>query len=820
MKRISIRLEHLEHRYLLSGSGLSTANGFESDSIQFRDISLTEGVFGGPRAEDRVSSSEFLPRLHPESSGGLRPGPSLPVQHNSTNLQLTSGTVADGVGSPQPYLLVGQQIVLRAEWTSTNLAGSSYTVGFYFNGIRVDSSLITGVAGTASYWWYRYGSFASPGTHTLTIVVDPDNVVVEDNENDNSISFQITTIEPNDLPSKFLTPIGRTANHTWAINNYADVDPRANLRADYRNGEFQYDGHNALDAGPWGFSAQDEGIPIVAAADGIVDAVQDGFYDREITMGNRPGNFVRINHGNGFKTLYYHFATNTITVQVGRHVSAGELLGHMGSSGSSTATHIHYTPFYRDAPIETGYAPSVYNVNPLPYGGDVSPFFFETGITNKMVESDVREHISNNADFAVGSTGTLSFWIQAYNLKIGDVLQWRFYRPDGSLFGNNTFTLTTSYRFSWWYWNRSLASFSSTPGDWSVEFRINTSASEFKTFTISATGSAAIRVTSSGVGLVNSGRTTPIDYGAHSSGMPFRTYVIENHGTSPLVLGAPKLPPGFSLSGNFPEMIPAGGSAGATVLLNTNTVGAKFGAISFTTNDPDAPIFWFNVAGTVTGSAPADSIRIELPGPAAASYFGDLPMQIAPLGNITSSTPIVNFDQSTLKVEIDNVATGNEVLAMGSYGTPPLDHVASISGGLKGRPLLIQFTAQATLESVIRTLRGITYSKRVVDAAYMRRYIRFTFTDGTGNVSNGAIAHIIPGGRLDLPRTWNDQPTNFLREARNDLDMTSQFSEGQGGESILASREIQALAFSQIMMELDQERISKSRGSRTNPSNS
>lgn len=807
-----LRLEALESRQLLAvdwsqGSGHSDVGAFELATLE-------EGVFGGPRIEEVAESSDHHPRLAAESAGGRLKGPSLPVRLNSTNLQLTSAGIADGIGNPQPYLLVGQQIVMRAEWASYNLLGSNYTVGFFFNGIRLDSSLITGVAGNTGYWWYRYGSFASPGTHTLTITVDPDNLVAEDNEADNSITFQVTTVLPPDLPMKFQTPIGRSANKTWAVNNYADVDPRSNFASDYRNGPFQYEGHNAIDAGPWGFYMQDQGIPILAAADGVVDAVQDGFFDRETSMGNRPGNYVLINHGNGFKTLYFHFATNTITVQVGSTVRAGQLLGQMGSSGSSTGTHIHYTPFYREAPIETGYAPSVYELKPMPYGGDVAPFFFATGITNRMVDSDVGEQISNSYSFAQGGFGTLSFWLQAYNLKAGDVLHWRYYRPNGTLLTANTFILPTSYRFSWWYWNRSLTNFSNVPGTWRVEFSINNAVSDVKEFTINATGAAAIRMTSVGVGLINNGRTTPIDYGTHSAGFPSRTYQIENHGTTALTLTDLKLPSGFNLLGSFPASITAGGIANFTVQLDTSLVGNKLGAISFKSNDPEAPIFWFNVSGKVAILEPEDWFQLTIPGPARAYYQGDLPIRIAPLADIIPTSTSVEFSQGSLRVEIDNVAQDGEVLSLGGNGTSPSGEIAAVSGGRKGRPLIVQFSSLANLDSVIRTLRGIRYSNQTSAEQYTRRYVRFTITDGSGAITNSALAHVIPGGKFEYPRKWSADSPGLTPPTQPELAVKASSIGQSQAELRPVSEQVQALAWSQIFREWDDLRSARSRGAK------
>lgn len=49
---------------------------------------------------------------------------------------------------------------------------------------------------------------------------------------------------------------------------------------------------------------------------------------------------VRINHGNGFTTLYAHFSV--YNVDVGDYVNKGTLIGRIGSTGNSTGPHLHF----------------------------------------------------------------------------------------------------------------------------------------------------------------------------------------------------------------------------------------------------------------------------------------------------------------------------------------------------------------------------------------------------------------------------------------------------------------------------------------------
>ena len=71
---------------------------------------------------------------------------------------------------------------------------------------------------------------------------------------------------------------------------------------------------------------------IVAAADGTVDFA--GPY-------SGYGNFILIDHGDGVQTAYGHISDGTIMVAPGDHVTAGEPIARVGSTGESTGCHLH-----------------------------------------------------------------------------------------------------------------------------------------------------------------------------------------------------------------------------------------------------------------------------------------------------------------------------------------------------------------------------------------------------------------------------------------------------------------------------------------------
>jgi murein DD-endopeptidase MepM/ murein hydrolase activator NlpD len=82
------------------------------------------------------------------------------------------------------------------------------------------------------------------------------------------------------------------------------------------------------------------GIDLTAVQGTPVYATGNGIVERADNMAQGYGNHVVINHGYGYKTLYGHLSR--FACKQGQKVKRGQLIGYVGSTGLSTAPHLHY----------------------------------------------------------------------------------------------------------------------------------------------------------------------------------------------------------------------------------------------------------------------------------------------------------------------------------------------------------------------------------------------------------------------------------------------------------------------------------------------
>lgn len=102
-------------------------------------------------------------------------------------------------------------------------------------------------------------------------------------------------------------------------------------RVDPFTGKWDYS-HNGVDL------AAPKNTPIYATRSGIVTFA--GYQE------NGAGNYVWINHGDGYRSIYMHMTR--YIVKQDQYVEAGEIIGYVGTTGRSTGYHLHFGLHYKD----------------------------------------------------------------------------------------------------------------------------------------------------------------------------------------------------------------------------------------------------------------------------------------------------------------------------------------------------------------------------------------------------------------------------------------------------------------------------------------
>ena len=124
------------------------------------------------------------------------------------------------------------------------------------------------------------------------------------------------------------TPLGETYNDLYKELESTVTSEWGNRESfQTPNGKTQ-NGHNGMD-----FAAP-KGTRVNSVMDGTVIAVSNSNSPRGY------GNYIIVKHDNGTSSLYAHL--DTVNVELGTSVKAGEKIGEVGSTGLSTGPHLHF----------------------------------------------------------------------------------------------------------------------------------------------------------------------------------------------------------------------------------------------------------------------------------------------------------------------------------------------------------------------------------------------------------------------------------------------------------------------------------------------
>jgi len=106
---------------------------------------------------------------------------------------------------------------------------------------------------------------------------------------------------------------------------------------------------------PFGDGKHHDGVDVHAEAGDPVRAAKGGrvtVATESYSGGERYGTVVVIDHGDGLETFYAHL--DSLSVEPGQRVAAGDALGTAGNTGQTTGPHLHFEVWVNGQPVDPG----------------------------------------------------------------------------------------------------------------------------------------------------------------------------------------------------------------------------------------------------------------------------------------------------------------------------------------------------------------------------------------------------------------------------------------------------------------------------------
>ncbi len=248
-------------------------------------------------------------------------------------------------------------------------------------------------------------------------------------------------------PTDLLLPIDCDPGRTCWVVRYVDHGLAKDVQ-DYACGPMTGDGHKGTDFAVRDLAAVTAGVKVFAAAAGRVAAVRDGMEDKLIKArdvakvgGRECGNGVRLDHGDGWTSLYCHLRRDSTAVLEGDEVEAGQLLGLVGLSGQTSFPHLHFDIRHNDQAIDPfvgversaacgpGEAP-LWHRDVRKILAYRPPLLTSSGIAARVPnKEDARKGWHRESSVPVHSP-SLTLWVDGYWFEPGDRVAFKLEGPD------------------------------------------------------------------------------------------------------------------------------------------------------------------------------------------------------------------------------------------------------------------------------------------------------------------------------------------------------------------------------------------------------
>ena len=271
----------------------------------------------------------------------------------------------------------------------------------------------------------------------------------------------------------------------YLITNFVDHDKSDKL-LDYNCNKMTYDGHKGTDIVVWPFMwyKQDVNqVNVIASNSGKIINKYDGNFDKNCEC-KGAWNAVYLLHDDGTVGWYGHLKKGTLTAKaIGQNVERGEYLGKVGSSGCSTAPHLHFE-LYENAFQSRLIDPFQGDCNALNSDGNWidQHEYIDPKLLKIMVHDciDVTQPDGCPADeysmcesykILPGSAASFSSHFRQQQSSL--TTNYKIIEPDGTVWRQWNYNSPDSYDYgSYWYWWYNMPVYGPF-GIWSYEVTFN-----------------------------------------------------------------------------------------------------------------------------------------------------------------------------------------------------------------------------------------------------------------------------------------------------------------------------------------------------------
>lgn len=283
--------------------------------------------------------------------------------------------------------------------------------------------------------------------------------------------------------TEYIWPFDEELDEGVMIVNYVDDLSGSGIK-DYNDNDWSYNGHNGTDICLHDFRQMDRCVRVKAAAAGTVVQISINNYDRNTEWGTGlPSNLVQIRHADGTYAFYYHLMKKSIAVKLGEYVLEGQTIGYVGSSGNSTAAHLHFEPGYYSGNTWVKRDPwqGTYNHSASLWQSQKAYIGFrdfklqDCGV---YTASLVGGNFNNTGDYfneriyqpntISGYESKIGFWMQFQGNYTGKQVRYEIRRSDGTLFDDIYFYISHQTQYNWSWWAPDFNPGVSVTGDWYV----------------------------------------------------------------------------------------------------------------------------------------------------------------------------------------------------------------------------------------------------------------------------------------------------------------------------------------------------------------